>query len=94
MDVSALEAKILEPLVEPCQLTASVYQTVCTTCPRWVAVWIDIEFNGVPGTAPSRSGGKGTPISHFDSDFMVFRVYLFLHFIAPNKSRLFYGMAQ
>ena len=94
MDVSALEAKILEPLVEPCQLTASVHQTVCTTRPRWVAVWIDIEFNSVPGTAPSRSGGKGTPISHFDSDFMVFRVNLFLHFIAPNKSGLFYGMAQ
>ena len=89
MNVSALEAKILEPLVEPCQLTASVYQTVCTTCPRWVAVWIYIEFNGVPGTAPRRSCGKGASISHFDSDFMVFRVNLFFHFIAPNKSRLF-----
>ena len=94
MDVSALEAEILEPLVEPCQLTASVYQTVCTTCPRWVAVWIYIEFNGVPGTAPSRSGGKGTPISHFDSDFMVLRVNLFLHFTAPNKLRMLYEMAQ
>ena len=92
--VSTLEAKIFEPLVEPCQLTTSVHQTVCATGPRWVTVWIDIEFNSIPGTAPRRSCSKGASISHFDRDFMVFRVNLFFHLFAPNRSEPFYGMAR
>jgi len=89
--ISALEAKILEALIKFRQLTAGIYQAVRATGPRWVAVGINIQFHGVPGTTPRGARGEAASIRHLDGDFMIFRVNVFFHRFAPIKRAIYLG---
>src|SRR5262245_23240595 len=86
LELLALQADALEPLLELGELAAGVDQAMHAG-PGRVRLGVDVQTDGVAGLAHGRAGLEAGAVGHHHVDLVVVRVDAFLHGARSENAR-------